>query len=153
MAYSKVEKTICDMATPIAEENGCFIYDIEYVKEGGAKYLRVFIDREEGVSLDECEAVSRKLSEVLDKVDPIKENYYLEVSSPGVERKLTQDVHFERYMGSAVDIGLYKPMNGSRVLSGELSDYCDSIVTVNCDGEKIDIPRNETAYVKLHFDF
>lgn len=153
MAYSKTEKMICDMATPIAEENGCFIYDIEYVKEGGARYLRVFIDRDEGVSLDECEAVSRRLSEELDKTDPIKENYYFEVSSPGVERKLTKSEHFERYMGCTVDVGLYKPINGSRVLSGVLSKYCDNTVTLDCGGEEVAVLQNETAYVKLHFDF
>lgn len=153
MAYSKIEKAVWELAEPIAAENGCFIYDIEYVKEGSSRYLRLFIDREEGVSLDECEAVSRSVSERLDSADPIKENYILEVSSPGVERRLRRAEHFERYIGSVVDIGLFKPINGSRMLEGVLCGFEGKVITVESDGERLEIPIGDTTYVKLHFDF
>ena len=110
--YSKTEKTVLDMAIPVAKEQGCFVYDVEYVKEGNSWFLRVYVDREGGITIDECEAISRELSSILDKNDPISNNYFLEVSSPGIERKLRQDEHFEMYKGELVDIGLYKAYNG-----------------------------------------
>ena len=102
--YSKTEKAVMDMVNPIAEQNGCFVYDVEYVKEGNSWFLRVYVDREGGITIDECETISRELSSVLDKNDPISNNYFLEVSSPGIERKLRQEKHFEMYKGETVDI-------------------------------------------------
>lgn len=153
MAYSKIEKAVLELAEPIAEENGCFIYDIEYVKEGSSRYLRLFIDREEGISLDECETVSRSMSGKLDSADPIKENYILEVSSPGVERRLRRAEHFERYSGSVIDIGLFKPVDGSKTLSGVLCGFDGKVITVETDGGDREIPLADTTYVRLHFDF
>lgn len=154
MAYSKTEQLVHDMAEPIATENGCYIYDVEYSKEGGVRYLRVYADREDGgISLDECEAISRALSAALDESDPIKENYFLEVSSPGIERKLKQPEHFACCMGSVIEVGLYKPYNGSKTVLGTLEDFADKTVTLCIDGETVKIPQNETTYVKLHFDF
>lgn len=154
MAYSKIEQTVLTLAQPIAEQNGCYIYDVEYVKEGGLWFLRVFADKEtEGITLDECEAVSRALSEVLDREDPISQNYYLEVSSPGVERKLKTPEHFARYVGETVDIGLYRAVNGSKTLTGVLKGLHEGAVTAEIGGEEIAIPLKETTYVKLHFEF
>ena len=153
MAYSKTEKTVWELAEPIAVQEGCFIYDIEYVKEGGIWFLRVYIDKDGGVSLDECEVVSRALSTVLDKADPIQQNYYLEVSSPGVERKLKTKEHFERYIGETIDIGLYKAINKSKQLTGTLKGYENDVITVEIDGESIELALKETTGVKLHFDF
>lgn len=154
MAYSKTEQTVLSLAQPIAEQNGCYIYDVEFVKEGGLWFLRVFVDKEtEGITLDECEAVSRALSEVLDKEDPISQNYYLEVSSPGVERKLKTPEHFARYTGETVDIGLYRAVNGSKVLTGVLKELCGSEVVFQTNGDEITLPLKETTYVKLHFEF
>ena len=121
MAYSKLELKILELAKPIAAENGCYIYDLEYIKEGKSRVLRIYADKEsDGISLDECEAISRKISEVLDKSDPISENYMLEVSSPGIERRLRNPEHFEKYLGETIDIGLYQAINGSKTLSGKL---------------------------------
>ena len=154
MAYSKLEKMIIEMATPIAEECDCYIYDAEYVKEGGARYLRVFADKEEGgISINECEVINRALGEELDKCDPIKENYVLEVSSPGIERKLKTPEHFEKYMGRTVDIGLYQAIDGSKALCGELKAFADETVTVEVDGREVSLLLSETTFVKLHFDF
>ncbi len=154
MAYSKVEQAVLALAEPIAEQNGCYIYDVEYVKEGGLWFLRVFADKEEGgITLDECEAVSRALSEVLDEKDPISQNYYLEVASPGVERRLKTPEHFARYTGETVDVGLYRALNGSKTLTGVLKGLVENEVTIEADGEEITLSLKETSYVKLHFEF
>lgn len=154
MAYSKLEKMIIDMSTPIAEENGCYIYDVEYVKEGGAKYLRIYADKEDGgISLNECENINRSMSTALDEADPIKENYILEVSSPGIERKLKTQWHFEKYQDCLVDIGLYKAIDGSKTITATIKRFEDDCITVEIDGEEKSLPISDTTFVKLHFDF
>lgn len=150
--YSKTEKIVLDMVKPIAENNGCFIYDVEYVKEGGNWFLRIYADREGGITIDECETISREISTELDKKDPISQNYFLEVSSPGIERKLRQEEHFEMYKGSLVDIGLYKALNGSKTLCGELVGLDGDEVIVKAE-EEMRIKLSETASVRIHFEF
>ncbi len=153
MAYSKTEESVFNIAEPIAKENGCFIYDIEFVKEGGLYFLRVYADKEGGINLDECEVISRALSDKLDEKDPIKQNYYLEVSSPGIERKLKTKEHFDRYIGEKIDIGLYKAIDKSKQLTAVLTGFEDGIITVDKNGEEIKISQKETTFVKIHFDF
>ena len=154
MAYSKTESIALDIAKPIAEENGCYVYDVEFVKEGGVYFLRIYVDREGGIDLDMCEKISRAVSEKLDVTDPIKQNYYLEVSSPGVERKLRMPEHFERYIGSIVDVGLYKAVNGSKQLTGTLSKFNNGDICIEQeDGCEVCFNQKETTFVKLHFDF
>ena len=153
MAYSKVEKTALDMAAPIAEGMGCYIYDVEYVKEGGLWFLRVFADKDGGISLDECEELSCALSAKLDKNDPTNQNYYLEVSSPGIERKLKEPWHFEKYMGENIDIGLYKAIGGQKQITARLKGFDGKSVTVEYDNDELIIPLKQTTSVKLHFDF
>ncbi len=154
MAYSKIEQAVWEMADPIVKGNGCYLYDVEYLKEGGIWFLRVYVDKAEGgISLDECEIVSRALSEVLDKEDPIDRNYYLEVSSPGVERKLKTDAHFQRYLDEMVDVGLYKAINGSKQLTGTLKGFDGEMITLEVAGEIVEVSKKETTVVHLHFDF
>lgn len=154
MAYSKTEKTVYELAEPIAQEMGAYLYDVEFVKEGGIWFLRVYVDKEEGgISLDECEAVSRKLSDALDREDPISQNYYLEVASPGIERKLKTDAHFRRYMGEMVDVGLYKAINGSKLVTGILKDYDGEKIQVQVGEDVLEFSLKETTVVHLHFDF
>lgn len=153
MAYSKIETEAIAMAEPIAENIGCYIYDVEYVKEGGLYFLRVFADKDGGIDLDACEEISRALSEVLDEKDPIKQNYYLEVSSPGIERKLKTKEHFERYIGETIDIGLYKAVGGSKQLTGVLKGFKDGVIELEVGGDRHEILQKETTFVKLHFDF
>lgn len=154
MAYSKLEKLVIDGATPIAAEVGCYIYDVEYVKEGGARYLRIYADKEDsGISLDECEVINRAMCEFMDEKDPIKENYILEVSSPGVERKLRTPQHFEKYMGRTVDVGLYKAIDGSKTVTGQLMGYADEKIVIAMTDNELELPLGETTFVKLHFDF
>ena len=154
MAYSKTEKAVIALAEPIVAKEGAYLYDVEFVKEGGIWFLRVYADKENGsISLDECEAISRRLSDVLDKEDPISQNYYLEVSSPGIERKLKTDAHFQAYLGSLVDVGLYKAIAGTKQLTGTLKDYDGETIRLAVEDEVYEIPLKETTVVHLHFDF
>ena len=154
MSYSKLEQKIIDLATPVAQENGCYIYDVEYAKEGKSRTLRIFADKEEGgISLDECEAISRRMSDILDECDPIRENYMLEVSSPGIERRLRTPRHFQKYIGRVVDMGLYKAIDGEKTISGVLKSFENEKITLEVQGEEMSIMQSETTIVKLHFDF
>ena len=154
MSYSKLEQKIIDLASPVAQENGCYIYDVEYVREGKSRTLRIFADKEEGgISLDECEAISRRMSDLLDECDPIRENYMLEVSSPGIERRLRTPEHFEKYTGRTVDIGLYKAIDGEKTVSGILCGFEDGKITFETQSGEMSIMQSETTVVKLHFDF
>ncbi len=154
MAYSKTEEKVLALARPIAQENGCYVYDIEYVKEGKSFFLRVYVDKKDDrISIDECEIISRALSTALDEADPIKENYLLEVSSPGIERKLRNPEHFEMYLGETVDIGLFKSINGEKSVTGLLKSFLDGCITIELQGEDVSIMQSETTFVKLHFDF
>lgn len=153
MAYSKTEQTAFELASRVANKFECHIYDVEYVKEGSLKFLRIYADKDGGISIDDCEKISRELSVLLDEHDPIKENYILEVSSPGIERKLTKSEHFERYIGETVDVNLFKAINGSKQLTGTLKSYQDSVFTVEVDNKVVEINKKEASLVKLHFDF
>ena len=154
MAYSKTEKIIIDLAIPVAKNCGFYLYDVEYIKEGGLWFLRVYVDKEEGgISIDECEEFSRAFSDVLDKADPISQNYYLEVSSPGIERKLKTKEHFEKYMGKTVDVGLYRAVNGSKQLTGVLSGYEDDKIKIQVGEEEIQLNLSDTTTVHLHFEW
>ena len=154
MAYSKIELAVLEMAQPVAEENGCYIYDVEYVKEGKSNFLRIFADKEnDRISLDECEVISRRMSDLLDEKDPIQGEYMLEVSSPGIERRLRTPMHFEMYMGETVDIGLYKAINGNKTISGKLLAYEDEKITIENEDGNLTIMQSETTSVRLHFDF
>lgn len=146
-----------ELLKPIAEANGVEIYDVEYVKEGSEWYLRCYIDKEEGVNINDCEAVSRALSDELDKVDFIEDAYILEVSSPGLGRQLKKDKHFQKSLLSEVDIKCYKPINGSKDFTGILKAFDENTLTLEMDSgkEKEDITfnRKDIATVKLTLDF
>lgn len=153
MSYSKTEAAALQLAEPIALSDGFYVYDIEYVKEGGLWFLRVYIDKDGGISMDECEVFSRKLSAALDSADPIDGNYYLEVSSPGIERKLKTNDHFIRYIGEMIDISLYKALDGNKNLTGTLKNFVNDEITLLCGEKEYHIPLSAAAKVNLHFDF
>ena len=115
-----IESTIEALVQPIVDAKNIEIVDIEYVKEAGQFYLRIYLEKEGGISLDDCADVSRELNPILDEKDPIKDNYFLEVCSPGLDRPLKKDKDFERYAGRDVEVKLYKPLNGTKQLEGEL---------------------------------
>ena len=145
----KVTDVVAALAKPIAERAGCALWDVEYVKEAGEWFLRVYIDREGGVDLDCCEAVSRALSDALDEADPIPDSYTFEVSSAGLDRALKKRSHFALCLGQKVDVKLYRPVDGSRERTGALTGYEDGAVFV--DGVRFD--RKDVAQVRLHVEF
>lgn len=140
---------------PIAEELGLEIWDIEYLKEGSNLVLRVYIDKEGGVTIDDCEAMSRASDPVIDEMDPIDQEYSFEVSSPGIERKLRLDPHFEKNLGNIIYIKLIRPdESGEREFVGMLRAFDgDSIFIEDDDGEVTEIKRNTTALIRLCYDY
>ena len=150
---AKVTEVVEALAAPIAAENGCGIWDVEYVKEAGTWFLRVYLDREDGVTIDHCEAVSRALDVKLDEVDPIEGSYVLEVSSPGADRILRKPEHFQRFVGEQVEVKLYRPINGVKTLVGALAGYEDGGVTVETKEGPRTLAKQDIAQVRLYITF
>lgn len=147
----KIVDTVSELARPVAEKLGLTLWDVEYLKEAGEWYLRVYLDKEGGggVSIDDCEKVSKALDPILDEMDPISGSYTFEVSSAGLERTLKTSEHFERFIGSPVVAKLYSGRNGKKEYSGILSGYQDGDIKLNVDGEEISFDKKEIAHVRL----
>ena len=141
------------LLTPIAQANGVEIYDVEYVKEGADWYLRAYIDKPDGVNIQDCENVSRALSDALDKDDFIEDAYILEVSSPGLGRTLKKDKHFEKSLGLEVELKTYKAIDKVKEFSGVLKSYDETSLTLEIDGEEKVFEKSDVALVRLAFDF
>ena len=153
MILSKIEKLTYDLALPVVEAEEYEIYDVEYAKEGPHWFLRVFITREEGVNVDDCETISRAISAILDEKDCISTNYFLEVSSPGIERNLRQDEHFESALGEKVKIKLYKDIDGAKELEGELTAAQHGKITLQTNSAPIEIDKKNIAKANIMFEF
>lgn len=141
------------LLVPIAEKYGVEIYDVEYVKEGSDWYLRAYIDKPEGVNINDCENVSRALSDVLDAEDYIEDAYILEVSSPGLGRTLKKDRHLEKSLGEEVEIRTYKPIDKQKEFSGILKAYDKDTVTIEEDSKERVFARADIALIRLALDF
>lgn len=146
---SKVTEAVEALARPIVEEEGCSLWSVEYVREAGKWYLRVFVDKDGGVDVADCERISRRLDPILDEKDPIPESYVFEVGSAGIERELKRPSDFEQFMGSEVELKLYQPINGRKSVVGTLAAYNDGDVTV---GETV-FKKQQIAQVRLHPKF
>lgn len=146
----KIEEKVSPIAEKAALQLGYELYDLEYKKEGSEFYLRIFIDKPEGMGVNDCEQYSRFISPLLDEADPVPDNYILEISSPGMFRKLKKPEHFERYMGERVEVKLYKSQNGKKKLCGALRGFADGGVTVEENGECFTAKSGEYMYVKLN---
>ena len=143
---SKVEEIV----SPFAKDLGLELWDIRFVKEGTDWYLRIFIDKDGGVSIDDCVDLSHAITKPLDEADPISQSYILEVSSPGIERELVTDRHFEKFIGSDVMLRLIRPIDKVRDFSGRLMSYEDGVITVmTVEGKELKVNKKETSYVKL----
>lgn len=143
-----------ELLLPIVEKCGVEIYDVEYVKEGSDWYLRAYIDKEEGVNINDCETVSRALSDELDKADFIEDAYILEVSSPGLGRTLKKDKHLQKSLGELVELKTYKPINGTKEFEGTLKAFDEKQLVLETEEEKeLVFERNDIAMVRLAFDF
>ena len=143
-----VEKLVQTILTGSALE----LVDVEYVKER-EWYLRIFLDKEGGIEIEDCHWVSEQLESKLEKLDPIKESYYLEVSSPGLDRALRKDRDFIRHVGDKIEISTFKPIDGQKKFIGVLNCLSEGNIHINVDGVEVIIPRDKTSQVRLHLDF
>lgn len=149
MAGSRVEDTVASLVMPIVERNSFELVDVEFIKEGAYWYLRVYIDKTGGVTLDDCQLVSEELSARLDRVDPIKQSYFLEVSSPGLNRPLKTERDFERYRGEQIELKLYAPLNGKKTFEGELIGLQDGKILIKQEnGEETCFDRNDVSVAR-----
>ena len=150
----KITELTAELAAPAIAEQGCTLWDVEYVKEAGTWYLRVLLDKEGGVDILDCEAVSRKVSDLLDEVDPIESSYMFEVSSAGAERQLKRPSDFERFMGSPVLVKTYKNRDGRKEFAGILAGYEDGAVLLDMGGQApVRFEKAEVALVRLRVEF
>lgn len=141
---------VWDIAQPIARQLGLELWDVRFVKEGVSWYLRIFIDKEGGVDINDCENMSRALDEPLDRADPIEQSYCLEVSSPGIERELTREEHFTACLGEKIKLRLIRPRDGQRDYSGVLESHDGSDITLRLEnGEGLCVNKKETSFIKL----
>lgn len=148
----KITEQVRQFAEPIVNECGCSLWDVEYVREGSEWYLRLYIDKEGGVDITDCEKISRAVDPVLDENDPIEGSYRFEVCSAGLERTLKRPRDFAQFMGADVLVRLFQPKNGTKEYPGVLAGYDNGDVTVTCGTETITFEKAEVALVRLRVD-
>ena len=149
----KVTELVEKLAKPVVEENGCQLWDVEYVREGSEYFLRLYLDKEGGVDINDCERISRAMDPILDEKDPIPTSYHFEVCSAGLERALKRPSDFERFMGSTITVKLYRPRNGLKEIPCVLRGYDNGRVTVEAGKETITFEKSEVALVRLRVEF
>ena len=149
----KITDQVAAFSQPVVEEKGCSLWDVEYVREGAEYFLRLYIDKEGGVSIDDCEAVARAIDPILDEKDPISNSYHFEVCSAGLERALKRPGDFAQFMGSPILVKLYRPRNGLKEIPGILRGFENGCVTVEAGKETITFEKSEVALVRLRVEF
>ena len=149
----KVTELVAQFAQPIVEQAGCSLWDVEYVREGAERYLRIYIDKDGGIDIDDCEKIHRAIDPILDEKDPIPESYHFEVCSAGIERALKRPEDFSRFMGSPITVKLYRPYNGLKEIPCTLTGYEDGKVTVLSGKETITFEKSQVALVRLRVEF
>ena len=147
---AKVTDLVSRLAAPAVEAAGCELWDVEYVREAGSWFLRLYIDKPGGVDILDCETVSRTVSDLLDEADPIEGSYTFEVSSAGADRALKKPEHFVQFQGSEVEVKLYRPREGRKEFVGLLRNYENGAVTLEIDGAQVLFTRQEIALVRLY---
>ncbi|ABW19067.1 ribosome maturation factor RimP [Alkaliphilus oremlandii] len=154
MAKNRVEKITERLVMPIIQNENFELVDLEYKKEGSNWYLRIYIDKPGGITLDDCQKVSEQLGEELDREDPISENYFLEVSSPGLDRPLKKDSDFIRFAGEIVEVKLYEALNGNKVIEGELVGLEENMIKINvANVGLLELPKEKVALTRLAVKF
>ena len=149
----KITQQVEQLVLPVVEQHGCTLWDVEYVREGSMRYLRLYIDKVGGVDITDCEAISRAADPLLDEADPSPESYCFEVCSAGIERTLKRPSDFEQFMGSPILVKLYRPKDGLKEIPGVLSGYADGKVTVTYGTEELTFEKSEVALVRLRVEF
>lgn len=155
MSKRKIEDIVTELAAPIVEKEKFELVDVEFIKEAGNWYLRIYIDKPEGITLDDCQIVSEQVGGILDKKDPIEQSYFLEVSSPGLDRPLKKDRDFEKYKGELVDVKVFQAVNGKKVFQGELMGLKDDKICIKPEkaDEIMEFERDKVATVKRVIKF
>ncbi len=148
----KITDQVTQFSQPIVEEAGCKLWDVEYVREGAERFLRIYIDKDGGVDISDCEKIHRLIDPILDEKDPIAESYHFEVCSAGIERALKRPGDFLQFMNSPVLVKLYRPRNGLKEIGGVLRGYEDGKVTVEAGKETITFEKSEVALVRLRVE-
>ena len=149
----KITDRVQQLVLPIVEAQGCSLWDVEYVREGDQRFLRLYLDKEGGVDITDCENISRAVDPLLDEADPIAESYHFEVCSAGLERALKRPSDFERFMGSNITVKLYRPRNGLKEIPCVLTGYENGKITVEAGKETITFEKSEVALVRLRVEF
>lgn len=150
----KVTEIVAELAAPVAAEFGCELWDTEYVREAGQWFLRLYLDKDGGVDILDCEAISRKVSDLLDEADPIESSYVFEVGSAGLERQLKRPGDFQQFMGSPVLVKTYQPKDGRKEFAGKLAGYDNGAVLLDMGtAEPVRLEKNEVALVRLRVEF
>ena len=149
----KVTDLVASLAKPVVEQFGCELWDVEYVREGSEYFLRLYLDKEGGVDINDCEAVSRAFDPILDEKDPIQGSYHFEVCSAGLERVLKRPSDFQRFLGSPITVKLYRPRNGLKEIPCVLRGYEDGRLTVEAGKETKKKKKSEVAQVRLRVEF
>ena len=149
----KITEQVAQFAQPVVEANGCSLWDVEYVREGSERFLRLYIDKDGGVDIDDCEKIHRAVDPILDEKDPIAESYHFEVCSAGLERALKRPQDFVRFMDSPIMIKLYRPRNGLKEIPAVLRGYEDGRITAQAGKELLTFEKSEVALVRLRVEF
>ena len=149
----KVTELVTQLALPVVQAHGCELWDVEYVREGSDYFLRLYLDKDGGVDITDCEAISRAMDPILDEKDPIPSSYIFEVCSAGLERSLKRPSDFTRFLGSPITVKLYRPRNGLKEIPCVLSGYEDGKITVTAGKETITFEKSEVALVRLRVEF
>ena len=151
----KITELTAELAAPAIAEQGCTLWDVEYVKEAGTWYLRILLDKEGGVDILDCEAISRKVSDLLDEADPIDGSYTLEVGSAGAERALKRPADFQRYLESPVLVKLYRNLDGRKEFAGHLTAYDEATgdITITAGREELTFVKKDVALCRLRVEF
>ncbi len=147
MAKGSTTEAVRALVQPYAEQLGLRIWDVTFTKEGASWYLRIYIDKDGGVNIDDCAAMSRAVDEPLDEADPIDQAYFLEVCSPGIERELRREEHFAAYIGQKVKVRLIRAVDGVREFSGVLKDFQDGVLTVETSQGSITFNKKDAAHI------
>ena len=148
MAKEKVEDIVFEIANPIVQRHNFELVEIEFKKEGADWYLRIYIDKEGGITIDDCQSVSEQVSDILDEIDPIDQSYIFEVSSPGIDRPLKTDRDYEKNQNKVIEINLFSPLDGKKHFEGKLLGHTENIVRIEYEGKELEIEKKQISIIK-----
>lgn len=150
---ASIEEKIENLVTKPINSLGYDVYDVQYVKEGKDYYLRIFIDKPDGIDLNDCEKVNNEINNLLDEADYIKDQYFLEISSPGIERILRKDKHLKDNIGKMVEVKLFKPLNKQKTIEGSLDNFDKDFILVKTNEDEIKIERKDISVIKTIYEW